>query len=265
MDAGKSRLDDENVIMEDVRDVQNRDVCFVTESAFEKYLYKSIMLDWPKWTVNNGHDAPPPDYFSTSHKLMFDVMRINDSEITIIKSNGDKKFKNQILAKEKSVLNEIKSAFPSIPSRNIHINVMPDEDYDKTHNYKQYYEHANRVFDDHIKSVPMCRDLHPDYKMGFLVMDETESYLKHQNILDAQEPLNPNKLYEVDGIPHLPFIDKRIIQRLLQGNIEFLIWFSPYKHNQQMNIQPPKLTFFDLSKKDAVELINYPSYLMRRM
>ena len=30
---------------------------------------------------NNGHDMLPPDFFSDSINIMFDVTRVNDSEI----------------------------------------------------------------------------------------------------------------------------------------------------------------------------------------
>ena len=260
------RLEDENVIIDLIQITEPAETYFVTNSKTEHYIYKAIMKEWDVWTLNNGHDRPPPDFYSEAHKLMFDVMRINDSERQIVTTKGKTKKKNPILAKEARIMQEIKAAFPDVENRNIFINVMPDGNFDESHNYKQYCEHANRVFDSHIKSIPLCRHLHPTFKMGFLVMDETESYFMHQNIIDAYAAFDPNKQYLVNGYPHIPINDRRIMQTLLDNDIDFVIWYMPYKHREGSPLQPPKLVFYDLCcKKVEMKMRDYPSYLLRRM
>lgn len=51
---------------------------------------------------NSGHDCEPPDYYSVTTKLMFDVMRINDSE--------KRKSKNPVLIEDRKLQKEIQEA-----------------------------------------------------------------------------------------------------------------------------------------------------------
>lgn len=260
------RLDNEENIIKDMHEVTSDQIMLLPGSKFEKQLISAIMKEWPKWTANNGHACEPPDYFSRDHRLMFDVMRVNDSETSIITKRGKEVRDNPVLKREQNLAREAKKFFPNVSEDNIFVNAVPDGDYDKIHNYQNYYKHAQKVFSSHIKRIPRCRELHPGYKMGFLVMDETESYLQHSNIMDAMAPYDPNKVYKVLATPHLPFTDRRFMQCLFESDLDFLIWFMPYKHNEKMKVQPPVLCFIDLTDDNAQEYLrNYPQYLMRRM
>ena len=103
------RYDNENVIISEARSVPAEKTCFLTKSPFERQLYRAVIKEWPKWTINNGHDNIPPDYFSCDHKLMFDVMRINDSESVITTKRGKDLLYNPVKAKERSMLHEVLS------------------------------------------------------------------------------------------------------------------------------------------------------------
>ena len=103
------RYDNENVIISEARSVPAEKTCFLTKSPFERQLYRAVIKEWPKWTINNGHDNIPPDYFSCDHKLMFDVMRINDSESVITTKRGKDLLYNPVKAKERSMLHEVQS------------------------------------------------------------------------------------------------------------------------------------------------------------
>lgn len=193
-------------------------------------------------------------------------MRINDSETTTTTKRGKVVYYNPILKKERDYIREIQKSFPNVSEDNIFVNAAPDGDYDKTHNYQNYYKHAQKVFSAHIERIPRCRELHPGSKMGFLVMDETESYLQHKDIMDAAAPYDMNKVYQVLSVPHIPFVDERFMRCLFEADLEFVIWFMPYKHNEKMEVQPPVLCFIDLTDDKAqAYLRNYPQYLMRRM
>lgn len=259
------RLDNEENIIKDVHRIPRKQITLLTNSKFEKSLI-CAMKELPKWTANNGHANEPPDYFSIDHRLMFDVMRVNDSETVITTKRGKKVYNNPTLKRERNLLQEIRDVFPNVSEDNIFINAVPDGDYDKIHNYQNYYNHAQRVFSSHIARIPRCRELHPGYKMGFLVMDETESYLQHSNIIDAAAPYDSNRVYQVLATPHVPFIDKRFMECLFKSDLDFVIWFMPYKHNEKMQLQPPKLCFIDMTSSRTQEYMrDYPKYLMRRM
>ena len=95
------RFDNEENIVNDVRIVSRSDTAFLTNSKFERTLYNAIMRDWHKWTANNSHASDPPDFFSQDHRLMFDVMRVNDSETLITTKRGKTKYANPVLKREK--------------------------------------------------------------------------------------------------------------------------------------------------------------------
>ena len=133
------RYDNENVIISEARSVPAEKTCFLTKSPFERQLYRAVIKEWPKWTINNGHDNIPPDYFSCDHKLMFDVMRINDSESVSTTNRGKNLLYNPVKAKERSKLLEVQSFAKElslyISIDNIFVNGEPDGNYDAIHRY----------------------------------------------------------------------------------------------------------------------------------
>ena len=263
------RYDNENVIISEARSVPAEKTCFLTKSPFERQLYRAVIKEWPKWTINNGHDNIPPDYFSCDHKLMFDVMRINDSESVITTKRGKDLLYNPVKSKERSMLHEVQSFAKelslNISIDNIFVNGEPDGNYDAIHRYKFYHEQAQRVFLSHIESIPLCRSLHPNYKMGFFVVDETESYIEHANPVDAWKPFDAQKPYLVSAIPHIPFQDVRFVEPLMTGDIDFIIWYMPYKLLRECFTPLPMLTFIDWSNRDKILPIEYSDILLRRM
>lgn len=262
------RLDNEETIIADMHEsiMLFHSSLLLTQNNFEKRIFNAVTKQWSKWTANNSHSAEPPDYFSQDLRLMFDVMRINDSETTITTKRGKTKYYNPILEKEQTQIHEIKKSFPNMLDENIFVNVAPDGDYDKIHNYQNYYKHAQKVFAAHISRIPKCKELHPKFKMGFLVMDETESYLQHKSIVDAVSPYDSSKTYQVLDTPHIPFMDERFMRCLIDANLDFLIWYMPYKYNKKMTSQPPQVCFIDLNNKRTQSYLrHYPEFLMRRM
>ena len=49
-------------------------------NSFEKKILRYIK-DIDSFTSNNGHGDLPPDYYSDRYSVMFDVLRINDTEV----------------------------------------------------------------------------------------------------------------------------------------------------------------------------------------
>lgn len=46
------RYDNENVIISEARSVPTKQTCFLTKSPFERNLYRAVIKEWPKWTIN---------------------------------------------------------------------------------------------------------------------------------------------------------------------------------------------------------------------
>lgn len=193
------RYDNENVIISEARSVPAEKTCFLTKSPFERQLYRAVIKEWPKWTINNGHDNIPPDYFSCDHKLMFDVMRINDSESVITTKRGKDLLYNPVKAKERSMLHEVQSFAKelslNISTDNIFVNGEPDGNYDAIHIYMTEFLHPelNKRFRKVINSSPIFQEgeLRGNFNLLCAAMDRIDTcvaYLnKHSNFPRTEE------------------------------------------------------------------------------
>ena len=294
-----TRLDDENVILKDLRDLcddlPKKYIYFLTNSRLEKKLYKFIIKRWNridlkqersllqqnlnkieklfcfillkkcnKWTINNAHNDPPPDYYSSHYKIMFDVMRVNDSEIKYINAAGEEKYRNPVLVKESILFKNQRAMYPNVQPEQILINLQPDECYWEEHTYEKYCNHVCRVLQDHLKSAEMCKRKHKNWKMGFLVMDETEIYVQCKNVNDISGSIDQIKQCEVEDLPHVPFLDQRMMNLLMNSEIDFLIWFCPYKAMGRDILNFPLVTFIDLQKMKTLKCVlkEYPEKSM---
>ena len=97
-------FDDEQDILETL--VENMNIGKILQlngSSLEKSLYRSFK-NIKHLIAHNGHSDPPPDYYSDIYKIMFDVMRVNDTEVKknynpvmIRQRNMEKCLKKEIL------------------------------------------------------------------------------------------------------------------------------------------------------------------------
>ena len=241
------RYEAEDDILDEISNYHKTDIAPFTKSKLEFdvldsiHNYKSIFVD------NSGHDCEPPDYFSDKAKLMFDVMRINDSE--------KRKSYNPVFIKERKVQKEIREALTgtniqeSALTNGLVINALPDEDYDKAHNYRQYRRHYLRTIDKHLRQIAFCKKTHPDCKMGFLIFDETDLYIELANVIEATKPWTPGT--EAMAVSfHLPLFDETFMQSLLDSDLDFVVWALPYKLYTGGPYELPRLCVVDLKNYD---------------
>lgn len=107
-------------------------------------------------TADYGHDAPPPDYYSKEYNLMFDVFRINDSEI--------KKSNNPVKRRERDAYHQISDELGDIFDENMPVYISSESDDAKEHSYRNYVRNAQRVIGEHIKKIPLWNENLPDRK-----------------------------------------------------------------------------------------------------
>ena len=226
-----ARLDSEKNILDEVSVVDCSRIYLMTNSEFEVQIAEILQNYASELTDNSGHDCLPPDYYSDKHRIMFDVMRINDTE--------KRKSYNPLKIKERGIEKEIKEKFKGVFSDNVlenrlFINAMPDGDYDEAHNYQQYLKNYRRVLGEHKKKIGRCREAHQGFKMGFMIYDETESYVRCINEKQADDL-------------HFTFWDSNFIREFVDADIDFIVWVFPYKYQPALP-ELPKLCIIDLSK-----------------
>lgn len=229
-------------------------------NSFNKKIFRYIK-NLNKFTENNKHDALPPDFYSNEFSCMFDVMRINDSEI--------RKSYNPVKMRERQAEKDIKesnilNAIDSNP-----IIFINSESNNNEHTLNNYIKNSNRVISEHIKKIDIWKSEHPniDHK-GLLIFDETESYFEghvqhayaDQYIFawDANKPL----------VLHKPWMDATFIKKAYDSDLDFIIWFCPYKSHgalwQQTHYDYPDLVILD-TRFPRTDYIQYDISKLEKM
>ena len=210
---------------------------------------------WENWIFSGGKSAPPPDFYSDKYKLMMDVMRVDDHTHKI---KG--KFVNETNAKESKIQNELKISGlkDNFPNTNFIVNAITDLPTEKDHNYSWYKESFERVLNEHNKKVELYKKNHPGYKIIFFVFDESTLYF------ETIEKINSVKSgMSVEGKVHLFFQDASFLNFIKNLNIDYLIWYAPYKYAQAIDgiIDLPKVVIFKI-KDINIEAVYYNKNMM---
>lgn len=208
-----------------------------------------MLQDTDNLIPNNGHDALPPDYLSPVHNMMFDIMRINDTE--------EKKTYNPVKIRERKMLKELQqSEFLEQVNSNAKICCISEADNTEEHSFAKYHKNLARVTAEHLSSKRYTNKIkeiwtkeHPEicYK-GFLIFDETEccfdgfiqpAYL-NQFLFCAKEPVTL----------HEPWNDADFIQWAYDSDLDFIVWACIDKSNgsilMEYNIIFPHIMIIDV-------------------
>lgn len=185
---------------------QYNSLLLLNGNSFEKNI-KSLLFNLDALTENNGKACLPPDFYSEKYDIMFDVFRVNDSEVNL--------HYNEILKKEREMRNEsIKVGMLDQPNSHI-INSVDDPLSKVEHTFERYKKQAQRTTSDHISKFPLYNQMCPNVKYkGLFILDETELY------------------YENAGgrfIIHETWHDKEFMEQIYESDCDFVIWFSPCK------------------------------------
>lgn len=223
-------FDNEVNIISHFQFVNTTEVLLLPESESVEHIFQSVHLDseWDKWINSSGTNAPPPDFFCTSERLMMDVMRVDDHER--ISSKGqvvnptrvDETLMMREL-KERGILEQFPEAQPLVIGRT-------DLPTDQDHNYEFYRDSFNRTVRKHIKKIGNYKRNHPDYKVIFFVFDESSMYFEAEH-----KPLELKEGDITKGRQHYWFFDANFVEAFIGTEIDYLIWYTPYKHCQMLD------------------------------
>ena len=255
-------LDDENNIIQMLQCVLTSDIWLMTEDNSEKEIIESLLLEdkFVNWHYSAGKADPPPDYYNDSLHVMMDVMRVDDH--SHLSDKG--KLINPTNIKESKIQNELKklgvlNTFPN--AKNIVVNAITDLPTDEDHNYNFYFASFSRVICKHLKSIPLYKENHPNYKTIFLVLDESSGYVQCENE-DKKRAFINNQNGEARV--HNCFLDFDFIQTLKDSDLDYLIWFCPYKWWSTNEAVLPQVAILNINRINFIEssLKKYDSNLM---
>lgn len=238
-------LDSEKSIIKHFQSVNPKSVCFFNENEESIKVFESIhnQKNWKQWVESAGKSNPPPDFFSDTYRYMMDVMRVDDHSYKNKKGKVVNPTNSHIRDIEKEIIQS--GIAEHCPNAELIINACTDLPTDKDHNYKYYHKNFVRVIENHKKSINLYKKNHPNYKVIFFIMDESSAYFLADNIDDITKDRQVSEM--VLGRPHFHFWDKNFIKTFKNSNIDYLIWYTPFKliNSSIGKLDLPEVCVFD--------------------
>lgn len=216
----------------------------IPESSNVKGICSSLRNPTAKcnWIDSSGKGDPPPDFYNDAEMLMLEVMRVDDHGF-----QHGKKTKNENLHRQHEIEKELRKKMGEvIKDVDLIINAVTELPTSEDHNYSFYYNNFKRTVENHIKNIENYKRNHPDHAVVFFVYDESSAYFECQRktaVCSRQGDA---------GRPHFWFLDKLFLDVFLNTEIDYLIWFTPYKWFERL--EPP----CDLPKACIFDCNNFP-------
>lgn len=220
-------FDNEIEIIKMFQEVQTSEVLLLPENDNEcekVFLAVHEEEQWKQWKDTSGKADPPPDFYCDEFGFMMDVMRVDDHGY--IGKNG-KTIVNPTLQRESIVMRELKEKgiFDVFPDAKPLLIVNTELPTDEDHNYLFYRDGFLRTIEAHKKKISQYQKNHPKCKTIFFVFDEASPYFEAY-----EKPVHRKNGDISQGIPHFWFQDRAFVECLIDSQIDYLIWYTPYKH-----------------------------------
>lgn len=254
-------LDSEKSIIKYFQLVEPETVCFLIKNEESIKVYEAIhnQENWKQWIESAGKGDPPPDFFSDTYKYMMDVMRVDDHSYKNKKGKVVNPTNSHIRDVEKEIMQS--GVLEMCPNAELVINAFTDLPTNEDHNYKFYYKNFTRIVEHHKKKIDSYKKNHPSYKVIFFIMDESSAYFKAENIDDVTKERQTGEM--VLGRPHFHFMDKNFIRAFENSDIDYLIWYTPFKliNSTMGKLNLPEVCVFDV-KRPVRQYIEYDENYM---
>lgn len=255
--------DNEDYLLEQFRLLDNSEI-FILGNIFRcKRLLLSLRNYFrrKKWINSSAKNAPPPDFYNDKTKMMMEVMKIDDH--AFIDSRG--KIQNPTAKKEKELLKsyfgkDYKTDRNDLSCYVVASSGLPTKE---DHDYQKYFTNFQRVFENHNSKIPKYKENHPGYKIIFFVYDESSAYCECINSKDASLMPEIGRVIKVN--PHYPFFDRKFMDIIIKSNVDYVIWFMPWKlirMTYKRNLSFPKCAIIEKGNIVEKKLIDYKENLM---
>ena len=243
--------------MEMFRDVSKRKIAPFGSISACRRIHR--LLTWriyrKNWIDSSGKSDPPPDFYDPKHKLMMEVMRIDDHAFVDQKGhihNESLKHEGELYKKYLRDLDRDDLSMFIIPDTKLPTN---DE-----HNYERYVANFERVFKHHEGRLELYNTNHPGFKTIFFILDESCAY---QQATDAKDVGIVKEGNEVIGMPHFFCSDKRFVDIIKNSKVDYVVWYAPYKLLRYINgriireFPLPKCAIYDVKHIQPSDAIEY--------
>ena len=231
-------LDNESNIMEYLQlCLSSNQVLLYNGNSLEKKVWHCIS-DLDALRDNSGHDALPPDYYSSRYSVMFDVMRTNDTE--------ERKTYNPKMGREREMEKELKeSGILDAVSPDVKVYCNSESSNVDEHSYSKYLKQLNRVVSIHLSSnghPNKVKDIwekeHPDIKYkGLLIFDETECYYEGLTYYAGGEQFGHTWRADKPLVLHRPWEDRNMMRQFYESELDFVVWACPYKVHSGVTVE----------------------------
>ena len=173
------------------------------------------------------------------------------------------RFVNPVNQRESDIQRELRKSglldnFPNLQS--IFVNAVTDLPWKEDHNYDYYLENFMRTLKKHVKSIPIYQENHPGYQTAFFVFDESSNYVLVEDEQLAQTGVKKGQ--EFFCRPYLHFADKRFVEVIIDANVDYLIWYSPFKHFESTMPELPNVCIYDVKQIKLESFKDYPRNLI---
>lgn len=253
-------FDNEEKIIEVFQSSLMSEVYFpiMTENAISVFQSIYNCRKWKKWINNSSKSSLPPDFYSNKFGMMMEVMRVDDHAHYTDKGVLINPTNQRESVLQREIREKILAQNPEIDLTriDIHVNALSGLSSNEDHNYKFYSANFKRVLKKHIDNIPTYRINHPDKKLIFFVLDESTGYLLVEDEKLAERGPVALEFFKADPLWH--FADKNFIDVFQHSDIDYLIWYTPYKVFHGSRIQPPKVCVFDMKQYIFNNVVEYP-------
>ena len=245
-------FDNEATVIEMLKDVPKRNIALFGSVVYCAKLYLRLTCSFKKhWIDSSRKSDPPPDFYDPKHKLMMEVMRIDDHAFTDKKGHVH----NEALRHEGELYRRF---FKDIDREDLRIFIIPDTQLSSKddHNFARYIANFERVFKKHEDKIDLYKTNHPGFKTIFFIFDESSAYRQAPN----KKVLKNAKEGQVGiGMPHLFCYDKRFVDIIKESKVDYVVWFAPWKLDRSVvgNVPLPKCAIYEVKKIKESKLLNY--------
>lgn len=255
-------FNNESMILDAFREVKTKEILPLGDFLKCKWIHCALtgVLNRKEWIDSSGKNDPPPDFYDNKHKLMMDVMRIDDH--AYIDEKG--RIQNKTLQHEGKLIKKINQTNRD----DIKLFVVGDTKLptNEDHNFERYYKNFERVFKEHEKKLDLYQTNHPGFKTIFFIFDESSAYAE---LLNPDDVNNERFEGEITACrPHLFCLDKKFVKIIQESKVDYVIWYAPWKllepvNNNKLEVFPlPKCAIYDVKKLTDKKLVEYNHELM---
>lgn len=180
------------------------------------------------WRDQSKNTATPPDFVNDELKVMFEFFRVDDQ------GRG----KNSTRKRDAAMRREVaESGIMDMVSPSA---VLLTATTQGRRSYASYLKNVKDAVEKHRRQIATYRANYPGYELGFFIFDESDSFLGAKDLRSFG-----GGQYD-QGYWHSPVADGAFLDILSDCDIDYLVWYSPYKQPDDLSIGATFFTKSDL-------------------